>query len=112
MKRRIVVHPGGRPGLLDSHGIGAPRTIPGGTPVHPVIPRPTLPDPVAGATKNISDALGAAMQKFVRDVLPAGEVLLGAVLLVVGLLLATGLAGKGAKLTPAGRVATLAGTIK
>ena len=96
MKRRIVAHPPG-PGLLDGHGIGAPRTVPGGTPAHPVIPRPNLPDPVAGATKNISDALGTAVQKFVHDILPAGEVLLGAVLVVVGLLLATGLAGKGAK---------------
>ena len=94
MKRRIVAHPSG-PGLLDSHGIGAPRTVPGGTPAHPVLP--PAPDPVAGATKQISDALGAAVQKFVHDILPAGEVLLGAVLVVVGLLLATGLAGKGAK---------------
>lgn len=105
MKRRIIAHPSG-PGLLDGHGIGAPRTIPGGTPVHPVLPpAPRLPD----QTKAISDALGAAVQKFVHDILPAGEVLLGAVLVVVGLLVATGLAGKGVKV---GAFAATRGVIK
>lgn len=96
MKRRYILAkpPREGTGLLDAHGIGAPRTVPGGTPVHPVLPgQPGFPDPTAGATKAIGDALGSSIQKAVAQLLPAGEVLLGAVLLVVGLLLATGQMG-------------------
>lgn len=82
-RRRIVVHPSG-PGLIDTHGIGAPRVAP------PMQQRPGTFDP----TKTISDALGTAFQRAVNDLLSPGEVLLGAVLIVVGLLIATGQMGK------------------
>lgn len=94
MKRRIIAHPPGLVSLLNGHGRGGP-TVPGGTPAHPAIPpAPSLPNPTSGATKAISDALGSAVQKFVQDILPPAEVLLGAVLVVVGLLFATGQMGK------------------
>lgn len=98
MKRRFIVpHP---PGPIP-FGVGGPDDqkpppVVGRNP-HPPAGSNLQPRLPGDPTKAISDALGAAVQKFVHDVLPAGEILLGAVLVVVGLLLATGLAGKGAK---------------
>lgn len=93
MKRRIIRHPS-RLGLLDSHGIGGPSIYGPGRPgLGPRAQPPSFSNPF-DITKTISDALGAAFQRAVNDLLSPGEVLLGAVLIVVGLLVATGQMGK------------------
>lgn len=93
-RRRIVAHPSG-PGLLDAHGIGGPAIYgPGRSAPGPRAQAPGFSNPLDQITKNIGDALGAAFQRAVNDLLSPGEVLLGTVLIVVGLLIATGQMGK------------------
>jgi hypothetical protein len=118
MHGRRVVGPNG-PGLRpEPWGRGGPSPAP--TPLNPQNPRPGipppsnphpsgpgLPDPLAG----LGEPIAAAIDKARTDFVAAGSVLLGAVLVVVGLLLATGAApalGRAARrvarVTPPGRV--------
>lgn len=56
----------------------------------PVNPPLQLPNPVAGLT----DALGRGIQLLTTDVVSGGEVLIGVVLVLAGLMIATGMAGR------------------
>lgn len=100
MKRRIVAHPTG-PGLLHTAGRGGPGIIPPGH-ANPA-PKPRTP-PLSNPLDAITQQLSGAVQSAVGKIIPAGEVFIGVALIVVGLLLATGLAGRG------GRVALSAAT--
>ena len=116
-KRRY--HPAGSVSIVGPAGRGGPD--PGGGLLGPAVPlNPFAPgSPGANAagqqanaaanaaTKAIGDALGSAAQASARELLYAGEVLVGVLLIVVGLLLATGLAGRAARATPQGRALRL-----
>jgi len=124
VKRRafIVRHPAGSAGLLGPTGIGPTGpAAPGGGLLGPAVPQlPSSPGNPAGqvpgrvandALAPLAGALQAGLSAFSRDAIGAGAVLLGAVLVVVGLLLATGQGGRvagvarrAAGATPPGRV--------
>ena len=117
MKRRVVAHPTG-PGLLHMAGRGGPGPPgPGGVlgPIMPIIPGAPGTPPNQAGQKALSDLqqlqqqLSSAIQSAVAKFLPAGEILIGVLLMVAGLLLATGMAGRGAKL---GLTAATRGLVK
>jgi len=113
VKRRIIGHPPPRGELLGSSGRGhvGPEyaDVGGPAPLPPEKQKPTgAPlDPLGG----LESALGSIFGTAARTVIAAGGVMLGVALMVVGLRLATGQAGRvghtvgGA--TPVGRAARL-----
>lgn len=101
MRRRLVRHPSG-PGLIRTAGHGGPAPGPGGVlgPAMPVVPGApgTVPNQQAqAALGQLQQQLAGAVQSVVASVLGPGQVLLGVVLVVAGLLLATGQLQRGAR---------------
>ena len=118
-RTRIIRHPPGRKHLeAGLHGHGGPQPGPGGLlgpalPATPVAPR----SPASGLPSDILGQLGAVFQAPLRaattNLVAAGEVFLGVVVLLVGLLMATGQMGRIAKGTArAGLFAAPRGAIR
>ena len=98
-----LLKPSGRGGPISSGDIvpltARPPQKPPNVKPFPPIPTPSLPNPLAG----ISGAIGTAG----KDIVAAGSVVLGVVLVAIGLLLASGQMGRVARgassVTPVGR---------
>lgn len=116
MKRRyLVAHPPGAPVIgsrgMSGPGLGGPipqdpnRPQPPNPAPLPAVRLPQLPDPLAG----VGDAIGKAT----TGLLSSGEILIGVLLILVGLLLATGLGPKAARAgAKAGVMAATRGAVR